>query len=219
MSGIIPPFYENWDDTHCGQCVLRGVLEYFEPGTSYDWDVIDQMSGKIPGKWTWPYRQQISMVQKGYDVVSISHTGPQEYLAGDIYDILVHKLGQEAADKQREMSDLVGVRKDMEEYVALLVGGKLKRHDRPANLQDIKDLLAQGYLVASSLNARTLNGREGYASHAVLVYAMTDQDVIFHDSGLPAFESRHANHAEFIAAATNPNDNQWNIRAYRKASS
>jgi hypothetical protein len=86
-------------------------------------------------------------------------------------------------------------------------------------MDDIETLLAEGYLVVSSLNSRTLNGREGYASHAVLVYDIHGGDIFFHDSGLPALKSRKTSKNEFIAAATNPNENQWNIRAYRKRNS
>jgi hypothetical protein len=211
-----PPFYYNFDDTHCVQCVLRGVLESFEPTKTHTWEDLDTLTGKEPGKWTWPYRLCTNLSKIGYEIIVIDATDDNDYLEFGIYETLVKMLGVEAANKQREMADLDKVKQDLEEYITLQKQGNLTIFVRSPNLQDYKDYLSQGFLISSSLNSRVLDGRDGSGSHAVLVYGIDDEYVYLHDSNWENGAQKAVPHALFQQASTSPTAQQWSIMALRK---
>jgi len=211
-----PPFYENFDNTHCFQCVLRGVLEHFEPETSWSWEALDALTNKEPGKWTWPYRGLLNMKARGYDLVSITQSSLGDYVELGLYEAMVRKLGVEAADRQREMVDLDVVKKDLLDYYHRWKEGEFVRKERLPTMEDVRQLLDEGYLVGCGLNSRILNGREGYASHLVLVYGLGDGCVYFHDSGLPGVEGRRETVELFEKACVSPTAGQWSLTAYRR---
>ena len=213
MTKRIPPFYENFDNLHCAQCVLRGILEYFEPEEVWDWDTWDQFTGKEPGKWTWPFKGQVNMAERGYTVRAISDADLQKYLDVGIYECLVERLGKEAADKQKEMADLAKVREELEQ---LLSHSLVKKEQRIPTLKDIQDMLDEGFLIYASLNAAVLDGKEGYASHVVLVYDMDDKFVYIHDSGMPSSEAQQLPIDLYVKASTTPTESKWSIIGYKK---
>lgn len=59
-----------------------------------------------------------------------------------------------------------------------------------ARLSDINKLLADGWLVIPNLNARVLNGRDGYSSHVVLIYKKSGSFYELHDPGLPGKKAK-----------------------------
>jgi hypothetical protein len=210
------PFYGNFDNSHCLQCTLRGVVEYFEPhAPQLDWPAWDAFTGKEPDKWTWPYRGVLNMVARGYEVITYSSVSLDAYVNDGIYPTMVKNLGQAAADKQREMADLDKVYADLKKYIACIKAGQIVRHEKLPTLSIMQRLLAQGYLVHSSLNWRKLYNKPGYASHAVLVYKMTPHFVFFHDSGQPPRPATRVGHARFVAASTDPTPKAWGLTAYR----
>lgn len=211
-----PPFYYNFDNTHCVQCVLRGILESFEPVKTLTWEDLDTLTGKEPGKWTWPYRGQINLAKRGYEIVAISPEDDNDYLKDGVYETLVKMLGVDAANRQREMADLDQVKRDIQEFMELKQQENLVTFVRSPNLHDYKDYLAQGFLISSSLNARVLDGRDGYASHAVLVYGIDDEYVYLHDSNWENGAQKAVPQALFQQASTSPTPEQWSMLALRK---
>lgn len=212
----IPPFYENFDNTHCVQCVLRSVLGYFEPDVAWTWDELDEMTGKEPGKWTWHFRYPFRLIERGYDIQSVGMFNLQDYVDKGIYQTLVDNLGVEAANRQREMANLDNVWEDFQRYYDAVKQGVIRRQQRLPTRKDIESFLDKGFLVHVSLNSRVLSGREGYSSHAVLVYRATPHFVFFHDSGLPPVAERRVSWKTFLKACTSPTLNQFGITAYRR---
>lgn len=211
MARPVPPFYENWDDTHCAPCVLRGVLEHFEPEISWTWDDLDVLMGKEPGKWTWPQRGWIEMIERGYDVKIINTSDYKRYLDVGLYESMVERLGKEAADKSRRMSDLEKARVDVERFL----GYPSAHLCRTPTLDDIRRFLEEGYLIGATLNLPVLDGKEGFGNHSVLIYDMDDTHVMMHDSGLPARPERRVTHDVYVKASTSPTPHNWSIAAYK----
>src|SRR5688572_29942634 len=183
MTVKTPLFYENFDESHCVQCSLRGIIEHFEPDQIWSWEKWDRFTDKEPDKWTWPYRALINAIKRGYDTIAFGAIIIRDYLEIGVYETLLKNLGKEAADACREHSNLENVKNDLVEYIALLDAGRAILHERPPTIEELKALLDDGFLLASALNSRILNNREGYASHVVLVYKIDSEFVYFHDSG------------------------------------
>jgi hypothetical protein len=51
-------------------------------------------------------------------------------------------------------------------------------------------MLDEGRLVFITLNSQSLNDKNGYASHAVLIIDKTDDSYVFYDPGLPPAPNR-----------------------------
>lgn len=211
----VPPFYENWDDTHCAQCVLRGVLEHFEPGSVWTWEELDAMMGKAPGKWTWPQRGWVNMIRRGYDVKIINNFNYSRSVEIGLYEIMVEMIGKEAADRSRELSDLDEGRRGIEEFMAYPDAHIC----RVPALDDVRHLLDEGYLVGATLNLSELNGDAGFNNHFVLIYDMDDTHVTMHDSGRPARPGRRVAHEDYVRASTSPTVSNWSVAAYKKLES
>ncbi len=211
----VPPYYANWDNTHCVQCCLRGVLEYFEPNVTWTWPELDEFTAKEVGKWTWPYQVWVNMQARGYAVITHSANKLEDALTLGLYASLVKNRGQAAADKQREMSNLVAAEAQLQTYAACLNAGKLQRIEQEPTLAVIQNYLAQGYLVLCSLNYRKLYNLEGYSSHSVLIYGIDEQYVHFHDPEHQPGSKPPIAHAQFVAACQSPTPAQWGITAYK----
>lgn len=209
----IPPFYENFDGTHCYQCSLRGVLENFEPEKKWSWEELDKFCNKIEGKWTWPQRSFINLIARGYDIKVISDWDNQEFINVGYEKYLTQRLGEEAAQKQIENADMPEVYADVKD---LLKNNKFSPVFKIPTFEDVYDLLRNGYLVMSSLNSAKLDKEEGYSSHIVVVYGADDEYVYFHDSGLPAVPERKELIADFVMASCSPNQNQWLMIGVKK---
>lgn len=74
------PFYSNPDDTHCFQACLRSVLKYFRPSEEYNWDALDELSGKRPGKWTWPLYSIGQLYTAGFEAEVIEDFDYQQFI-------------------------------------------------------------------------------------------------------------------------------------------
>lgn len=217
MLSTLPPYYQNFDDSHCSQCTLRGILEYFEPKATWTWEELDRFTDKEPDKWTWQYRGQINMTERGYDVFAINSEDVDTFMRDGIYETFVVQLGIEAADQIRIHSNLEAANEDMVRFQDLVKQGAIHHELRIPTIEDMKSFLDKGYLLDCSLNSRKLRDEEGYSSHMVLVYGIDDAHVYFHDSSIAHGGAGLKTSIEkFIAACTSPEPEQWAITAYKK---
>lgn len=209
-----PPFHENWDDTHCTECCLRGVLDFFEPYNNLSWEDVDKLSNKVEGKWNWPQFGMMSMIKRGYYAKRISSSRPEDIVELGAREYLIRNQGLEAAEISIKNSPPL----DEIEHACreLLTYQNTEHICKIPDVDDVKTLLSEGYLISSIVNSRALNNKEGYSGHAVLIYGMDDEYIYFHDSGLPAVESRKEKIDFFVQCAKNPTDENWYIIGYKK---
>lgn len=212
-----PKFHKNWDDSHCTECCLRGVIDYFEPNNDMTWEDIDRLSNKKPDKWNWPQFGIKSMLDCGYQIKRISSSKTEDIIENGAREYLIKIQGLETAKisikNSPPLNEIESVCHDLLKYESQ---EQIVRVPEP---KDIRNLLNQGYLVHSMVNQRALNAKEGYAGHAVLIYAMDNEYIYFHDSGLPAVESRKEKISFFVQCAKNPKDTNWYLIGYKKINS
>ncbi len=214
MPKRIPPFYKNPDGISCFQCMLRGVLEYFEPETTWSWQELYDFCNKREGLATWPQHAMVNIIERGYELRSMI-TYDDAAFVKDPEGYLIEFMGEEAAAWSIENSDMenaVAITKKLLSYE-----GKHEEFLRLPTVEDIKQALDDGYLLHVSLNSRRLNKREGYVGHAILVYAYDEKHFYAQDSGPPEIAERAISYEDMMDAGMCPDrSNVLGFIAYRK---
>ena len=209
-----PPFYENWDDVHCMECTMRSVLQYFEPDREFTRDNVNKLTNKIEGKCSWPYFCMKSLLDNGYKIKFITPFGIHHIIEKGFKYHLINTQGEENAVNTIAISPPID---DIETACAEIINHKnLIEIEKISEVSDIRDMLKDGYLINSMIDARALNKRDGYNGHSVLIYAMDDTHIYFHDSGLPPIPNRKETIEFFVQCATTPKDTNWFMIGFKK---
>lgn len=204
------PFYSNTpDNTHCFQAAIKSVLKYFLPEREFSFEELDQLSNKKEDLWTWSQRAKINMIKMGFVVRDIENWDIDEFVdSGEKY--LVKRYGKAVAKEQALHSDLNEARIDYKEY------GKYKiLEDRIPKIDDIKNLLDDGFLVCCNVNSRVLNKKEGYSGHFVVIIGYGEKYFFMLDPGLPPRENRKVSFNKFKIAWSYPDESAQNITAFK----
>jgi hypothetical protein len=213
---IMPPFYPNLEDNaHCLQEAAKMAVEYFQNDFVKPFKFYDHITGKSRRyRYTWPLQLTLELARRKYDIVFVDALNLRK-LARDPYATMVEAYGQSVADDQMAHSNIDKVKRDA---LALVNNRKVNFKCRIPTFEDISELLNAGYLVICNVNARTLDQREGYSGHFVLVYdAGRSPDRLFvHNPGLPARERQEVPRGLFEKAWAYPREEYKNILALKK---
>lgn len=205
------PFFPNLPDgTHCYQAALKMVLAYF---TEKEWsfEALDRLTGKLEGKWTWPTRSFIWLMENGFEI-KLMEEFSYEAFAERGKEYLAEKCGLEVADAQEANSDLPAEQKLAEEFIKK--GGEVEF--RIPQWNDLENLLKDGYLIICNINASQLYQHPGYSGHFVVPVEIGPNHILIHDPGLPPAPSIKVPRAIFEKAWGYPTESEKNIVAIRK---
>ncbi len=190
---------------------MRMILKYYLPDREFNWEELDHMSGKRTGHATWPQQMLLTLADMGFEVVMIEgFNGPAFIQEGGAY--IKQAFGKEAADWMIEESDLP---KEQRAYQQLLETPDVIIENRIPDLQEVKHYLNDGYLTCIVVNSRKLNNKQGYSGHFIVAYHMNEDQIDFHDPGLPPLEGRTSGLAEFEKAWADPNETAKNYIAIK----
>ena len=188
-----------------------GLDPRVQPAVTTTWDDITAITGKIPGRYTWPTQAVVNLCEQGYAVELITAFDFEAFAESGV-DYLKDAFGRKVAKIQAKNSDI----SYEQEYILNLIKNKKARLIRRIpTLQDVQSYLENGYLVGSWINGRTLNGRRGYEGHFVLVYGMEGDKVHLHDPGQPAHHAMVLATEKFLTACTTPSPASWYIMAIK----
>lgn len=204
------PFFSNTkDNTHCYQAVLKMILKYYYPQEEYLWDKLDRITAKVKNLWTWPMSGLIWLKRKGLNIKVIE---PFDYRAfinkGEQY--LIEEYGDKVATEQIKHSNIQQERKIAKKFLK-----EIKVKSRIPDIDDIKKLILENYLLICNINAKTLENKTGYEGHFVLVKGIDNEQVYLHDPGLPPVENRAVNLTNFMKSWAYPNKKAKNIIAVK----
>ena len=174
-------------------------LEAFNPGRIWTWPELDEMTGKKPGLWTWMFKVSGELPQHGYEVKFITEIDIVAF-AQDAKAYIHTFFSKEGALAQIEHADIEAE----QHYAARLAANTQDIHfeNRQFTLQDIKNLISDGYMIVPQINPYKLDDEEGYAGHSILIYAIEGEDGIYHDSGLEGAQAaKRRPLAKFVEAA------------------
>lgn len=205
------PFFPNLPDgTHCYQAALKMVLTYFEE-KEWSYSELDQLSGKLEGKWTWPTASFIWLMKNGFELKLIEEFSYEKF-ASRGKDYLIDKCGLEVANAQEGNSDLKREQKLAKKFVA--AGGKVDY--RIPDWKDLEKLFKDEYLIICNINANSLYQFPGYSGHFIVPIAINPEDIVIHDPGLPPSPSLKVNKITFEQAWGYPTEKEKNILAIKK---
>jgi hypothetical protein len=191
------PFFENPDTTHCYQAALRMVMRRFRPRHDISWAALDGVTGKIEGFGTWPFAGLTWLQAHGLDLTNVELMDNARFAAeGRPY--LAEFGGQEFASLDTR-PDLTSVQAEAAVFVK-----KVRTEVRMPTMDDVRRAVADGCLVICNVNSKTLNGREGYTGHFVVVKGFDGHGLIFHDPGPPGQANRRVSFEAFEKAWAYP---------------
>jgi hypothetical protein len=194
MTNIVPFYANTQDDTHCVQAAFRIMLKHFLPERDFTFKQLDTLSKKQPGKGTWWFPALIEFKKMGLQVKEIGsfdyaryyHEGP---------DYLKQIYSEDVAEWYLMRSNVVDAKKYIPEFLDLI-----DVEQRPASINDIKQLLADGWLIGLDINPRVLNDKAGYSSHMVVIVSCQNDTFILHDPGLPPRPNRRVTEQKLFDA-------------------
>ncbi len=198
-----PAFIRNLsDELHCHQACILMVLRQLQPEKNWTFEIIDEMTGFVSGKMTWPMKSYLALCEIGVDVRVIE---PFDYrtFVREPFEYLVREAGADSAKYIAENSDLDVAVTDAQR---LLESTRISLEHRLPEVSDLSALLSKGYYEIAHVNQRMLQGDEGYIGHSLLVYGLTEKAVIGHNPGPPATEASTIPIELFVRAWSSPSD-------------
>ncbi|MFA6602829.1 MAG: cysteine peptidase family C39 domain-containing protein [Candidatus Shapirobacteria bacterium] len=204
------PFYSNTpDNTHCFQAAIKMIAKYYWPNEEYSWEELEVVTNKVKDLWTWPMAGVLWLQSKGLTVLDIEIFDYQEFVDKKEHYLLSY-FGQDVGKEQITHSDI-----DKELAYSKEFCEKINIQKRIPDINDIRNLLDEGYLLVCCLNSQALNNRDGYIGHFVVVKGYEIEGLIINDPGLPAFENRIVSQSQFEKAWAYPNEKAKNILAFK----
>ena len=203
----IPFFGNTGDGTHCWQAAMQMALAVCLPDRTFTPDDLDRISGKLPGKWTWPTAAMLWMIEQG---LSLSLIEEFDYRAfadhGEAY--ILERFGEEVGWAQIEHSDI-----PREQAIARRFIAAAPLEHRIPTLDDIRREIGKGAVVIVNINAAALSGEQGYSGHFVVVCDVGSDAVTLHDPGLPPRPGLKVPRELFERAWAYPSERDKNLLA------
>lgn len=203
------PFFKNIDDTHCYQAVLKMILKYFLSDKDFNWNELEELSGKEKDMYTWSMRGWINFKLMGFEVV-VKDTFDYQKFSKEGSDYLELEFSEEAAREQIAHSNILKEMKDAEEYVKLMGHKKVL-----PEVDDIFSLVDKGFLIGCGINANILDNSGGYDPHFILIFGYDRNNLYAHDPGPPAHKNWKLPLEIFLKAWEYPDENSRNLEAYK----
>jgi hypothetical protein len=194
-------FYPNHKDGgHCASAVFRTLYKYYFD-IDLAWKEAEEIQGFRDGKSGWNIIAQTKLARKGVKIKCIE---PFDYVRfkqiGN--DYFYQNFSPEVADYYVKHSTI----KDAIPYIDEFED-KVDHEMRRASIEDIIDMLNEGYLVGAELNSRQLNNEPGFLSHYVLVHGFDGENFTLNDPGLPPIENRIVPFAKMKEVVEAPDQN------------
>jgi hypothetical protein len=152
-----------------------------------------------------------ALSQDGFSVKSISTFSTAGFLEKK-EDYLIEYYGEEAGRVSIQNSDIPTI---LEEAKKFLGSHNSESIERVPTLDDIKDLLTQGWYVMPVVNSKQLNSLPGYTGHFILIYGYDSDGIICHDRGLPPRAAREVSWQQFEEAWSSAQKDSRALSAYR----
>jgi hypothetical protein len=189
------PFYANRDgDMSCALACYRMVLMYFTD-KEYSWAELEALSGFAGDIAAWTVTLWTNLAAQGFDVNMIEAFDYKRYqLEGDRY-LRQYFDKPEEYQWQLDHTNVADIKDALPVFLQTV-----HHEQRSPTINDIDDMLADGYLVCAGVNSRVLNDLSGYSGHMVLVIDQKADNFVVHDPGLPPMDGRIVSKDKFYEA-------------------
>jgi hypothetical protein len=204
------PFVPNQaDNVHCLEAAIEMVLRYFWPTRQFTLDQIEQITQKVPGKWSAPPAAMLWLAEHGFEIVEIAGFDNRRFVSeGASY--LREEFGEAFARAQEAQGDL-----DREQSILGQVLERIQSEVRNPTTNDIANFLAEGYVTICHVNSSIVNSTPGYVGHYLVITDISDTAIVVHDPGLPGEANRLIPRRIFQKAWAYPNEKMKNLIGFR----
>jgi hypothetical protein len=204
------PFVANCDEMHCFQACLSMVLQNSSLHQMLSWEELDRITGRKAGKVSWQSQAILYLLDQGFDILYIKDFDYNSFIEYK-EKYVIERFGNILGNILIQCSNIP----DEIESASKLIQ-RLPLLCRPAQIDDIKQLLAHGYLIICLVNWCRLNAHIGYEGHYVLVYDITETHIYIHDPGPPTYISHELTITEFERAWAAPTQRDRNLIAVKE---
>ncbi|MBP9761611.1 RluA family pseudouridine synthase [Candidatus Saccharibacteria bacterium] len=179
-----PKFTANHpDNKHSLMACYRMIIQYFWK-RQLSWSQIEAFSGFKDEQYPWPVRSIVQLHRMGLDIKVVDTFDYKKYVTdGD--DYLNNVYSQVEYDWVQNNT----APKGMLPYVGDYLRRVTQARQQP-KLADIDAFLDEGRLVTVTLSGHSIDSRDGYSAHAILIYDKDGDDYLAHDPGMPPIEGR-----------------------------
>ncbi|MEY2516611.1 MAG: hypothetical protein QOJ89_3969 [bacterium] len=207
-----PTFVANHDDNlHCFQACLQMAWDGLR-GEPLGDDEADRITGFVAGRETWSFAGMLAAADAGIRVTSIEDFDPVAFVANPVAE-LTRQVGR--GPELRQLLEASPIQEEAARAQACIDHPGVSFQPRtPTALDLVRLTSAAATAVVCNVNAASLSGARGYASHFVLVDSVDGDEVVLQNPGLPPLEDQHVPAARFLAAWRYPRDSMANILAF-----
>ncbi len=194
------PFYSSFSvadhplGVHCLEISIKMLLGYFYPKDEYTIKDLETITQKQYGKGSWSTAYSLWFIEHNFEVVHVSEFDFEKFKNNGIEHIR-QVYGDEVADWQKLNTDYKTALNQIDEYIKFI-----KIEKRKPLVKDIVKCMQKGYVARVSVDSGYLNNTNNYEGHSVIVVGFDENNVWFHDPGLPAFKNRKITKEKFQIA-------------------
>ena len=174
---------------------------------------LEKITEKKAGLSTWPQAGILWMKEHGFEVENIEVFDYERFIREGL-KYLQEFYGEEAGQWQEKYSDIPKEQQRCKDFIQ-----KINTEKRLPDFNDIKKFVDEGYLVLCLINAMTLENKEGYSGHVIVVIGYDDNGLFMHDPGPPPIENRYVSWQDFENAWAFPDEKVKSITAFKRLNS
>ena len=210
----VKTFIENeTDDLHCLQSCVRMVVNSAEHA-AMSLEESEAFTGFVLGQQTWPFDTLLSFAERGYHVKNIEIID-NAHFANDAKEAVTKEFGEDLWVHFNKVSD---VKRAQASAKLCLEASNIEMIKKIPNITDLSELLSDNYFIICNVNAKTLDGLEGYNGHFVIVEHIDflSESVELQNPGLPPKKNQRIKLSRFLDAWNFPSERAANIMAFKK---
>ena len=182
---IVP--YEKNRGSSCALSCYTMAARYLWPEKDITFDKLAEIAGYVNGYCVWGFPVWRWMIEQGAEIVDIDVIDYEAWAKEGLEGFM-----KSVSPKNFEWfaSHSFDIEKDTKNLQKLFGNPRFSFVKKVANWDDVVREFAKPGICDVTIDARVLNGAEGYSLHRVLLLDITDNEVVFHD---PDIEDTGAN--------------------------
>ena len=146
------------------------------PDAKYTMADLDELCGYVEGRGAWQIESLLQLHKLGFQVHAVEGFDHHAFVA-DPRKYLSMILDEEVLGHQLATTNLELEARRIQAYMDL----SLPLENRPANADDVRSFIDEGWLVRLEVNGQPLAGKTGYSEHSILVISYDEDNVVIHN--------------------------------------
>lgn len=210
-----PGLVENdTDGTSCFLACSQMVMRTKVGGKVLSFDELSKIIRRKEGEYSWEYAILNYLGLNNFDVKFVSTFDLRRFV-GEKEKYMYEYFGKEAAEDQIVNSNMENAYADA---LSMIENTSIDIDNRVPNIDDIKDLINDGFYLIPYINQRMFQADPGYVAHTIVVYGYSERGVRLHNPGPPATGASEVSWDLFMKAWSSPSEEARILFAVRPSS-